>query len=283
MAESYCGKSCAECSYKQEKQCLGCKIGPGSRCDIGRCVMGKGHITCQTCTNLNHCGIYRGRERAMEYRNRAEEAELRRQEEIQTRTKGLYKVFFLLFWLSIISQIGSVMNKDLLAPQFLVLVTVWQFIYLILSIVYGGALLCQYKRNGNYLISGVLWISAAVLRFAGEYFAAPDGKFTIATIIGFFAGVIQVVAIFKELQAYSDALMGIEDLADKWQGLWYWMLGSYCASLAGIVLIIISPILGMLAMIAGGIAIIVVSIVKMTYLYRSGKICRYYEKFDEYE
>ena len=52
MAETYCGKSCAECTKKEELNCMGCKTGPGrpfgGDCELAKCVRDKGHETCET-------------------------------------------------------------------------------------------------------------------------------------------------------------------------------------------------------------------------------------------
>ena len=287
MAETYCGKTCAGCDYKETLSCPGCRVGPGARftgsCDLAKCCVSKGHDTCESC-NLNpRCGPYRGRERVPSYRIRAEKAEEDRQEEICVRTKGLYKVFFLLFWLIVPNTIGSLMTEDFLAAPYPVLASIGGYITLFVGLIYACVLLFQFRRDRNYLAAGMLWAAAAVLRFIGEYFAAPDGQFGFATIIGLVAGAIQLVGIYKEFTAHGEALVGIGDLSEKWQRLWYWVIGIYGASLGGLVITMIIPILGLLVVLVSGIATIIVDIEKLVYLYRSAKACRYYEKFDEAE
>ena len=50
MAETYCGKSCEECTKKEQLDCSGCKTGPGRQfggdCELAKCVRDKGHETC---------------------------------------------------------------------------------------------------------------------------------------------------------------------------------------------------------------------------------------------
>ena len=276
MAESYCGKSCAECTYRQEKQCLGCKAGPGTGCDIGRCVMGKGHSTCNTCAYITHCGIYRGRDKAMENRIRALEAERVRQEEIRTRTKGLDVVFFLLFWLVVPRTIGSLMTEKFLSNPYPVLGTIGIFISSLSNLLYGMILLSQYRRERGYLIAGSLSIAVAVLDFISEFNAPPEGTFNFATVIGLAAGVVQLVAIYKEFAAHAEVLTGVDEIADKWLGLWRWTIGTHCAVLGSVIVAIIAPLLGVLVALAGAIGVIVVDIVRLVYLYRSAKACQKY-------
>ena len=53
MAETYCGKICAECAQKETLNCSGCKAGPGRQfggdCKLAKCCRAKGHQECATC------------------------------------------------------------------------------------------------------------------------------------------------------------------------------------------------------------------------------------------
>ena len=79
MAETYCGKSCEECTKKEHLNCSGCKTGPGRQfggdCELAKCVRDKGHETCETCGFKGNCGTLRSRESMPDYRIRKIEAE----------------------------------------------------------------------------------------------------------------------------------------------------------------------------------------------------------------
>ena len=79
MAETYCGKTCAECTKKEQLNCSGCKAGPGRQfggdCELSKCVRDKGHETCDTCGFKGNCGTLRSRESMPDYRIRKIEAE----------------------------------------------------------------------------------------------------------------------------------------------------------------------------------------------------------------
>lgn len=47
MGDTYCGKLCEDCQFKDNLQCPGCKTGPGktwmTECELAKCCMDKGH------------------------------------------------------------------------------------------------------------------------------------------------------------------------------------------------------------------------------------------------
>ena len=79
MAESYCGKNCAQCLDKQPANCPGCKVGPGrpveGDCELAKCCQAKGCETCDTCAMQNNCEILQKREQQSEYRRQKAQAE----------------------------------------------------------------------------------------------------------------------------------------------------------------------------------------------------------------
>lgn len=277
MAETYCGKSCGSCVHKEKLNCPGCKTGPGARivgdCSLAKCCVSKGHTACESCNIKPRCGMFHGREQAPVHRAKAMETEVKRLEEIRTRTEGLSKIYFLLFWLFVPGNIGSLLTQDFLADSVPVLGTVGMIICLLSSLAYGVILLSQYKRERGYLIAGALTAAAAVLHFVSDINAPADGSYNFATVIGLAAGIVQLVALKKEYTAHAEVLTGVDEIADKWLVLWRWTIGVYCAVLGSIIVAIIAPLLGMLVALAGGIGMIVVDIVRLVYLYRSAQAC----------
>lgn len=65
MGDTYCGKLCEDCQFKDNLQCPGCKTGPGktwmTECELAKCCMDKGHQNCTTCSYSTSCGKLRGR------------------------------------------------------------------------------------------------------------------------------------------------------------------------------------------------------------------------------
>ena len=116
MAETYCGKSCEECTKKEQLTCSGCKTGPGRQfggdCELAKCVRDKGHETCETCGFKGNCGTLRSRESMPDYRIKKIEAEVMRKAAIAKRAPVLGKWLWFIFWLIIPSSIGSIMAHE---------------------------------------------------------------------------------------------------------------------------------------------------------------------------
>ena len=116
MAETYCGKSCAECAKKEQLDCSGCKTSPGRQfggdCELAKCVRDKGHETCETCGFKGNCGTLRSRESIPDYRIRKIETEAMRKAAIAKRAPVLGKWLWIIFWLVIPSSIGSIMAHE---------------------------------------------------------------------------------------------------------------------------------------------------------------------------
>ena len=95
MAETYCGKSCEECTKKEQLNCSGCKTGPGRQfggdCELAKCVRDKGHETCDTCGFKGNCGTLRIRDSMPDYRIRKIEAGEQRKAAIAKRAPVLGK------------------------------------------------------------------------------------------------------------------------------------------------------------------------------------------------
>ena len=119
MAETYCGKTCAECIQKETMNCFGCKTGPGSQyggdCELAKCCRSKGHQECTTCGFNGNCGTLRGKDSMPEYRIKRMEAEKNRAAAIAKRASVMGKWLWILFWLIIPSTIASVLINENIA------------------------------------------------------------------------------------------------------------------------------------------------------------------------
>lgn len=84
--------------------------------------------------------------------------------------------------------------------------------------------------------------------------------------------VIAYVGEYQEFCAHAEVLEGADnDLSGKWRTLWKWYIGSFAALFGSILLMVIIPVLGMLAMLAAVITMVVVGILKLVYLYRTAQ------------
>ena len=76
---------------------------------------------------------------------------------------------------------------------------------------------------------------------------------------------------------HSKVLSGVyNELSEKWEVLWKWYIGLFLGMFGCIIVMLIIPVLGAIAILGYAIGTIVVSILKLVYLYRTAKIFREY-------
>ena len=281
MAETYCGKNCAECSKREELNCQGCKAGPGRQfggdCELAKCVRDKGHETCETCGFKGNCGTLRSRESMPDYRIRKIESEKMRKAAIAKRAPVLGKWLWIIFWLIIPSTFGSIMAHETTAKILPGLFMPGQIINAICSLIYGAILLKLGSEEDRYRTAGICaLIAGASSALAAMINGGSDGA-TWILIFTIPAAIVAIVGEYNEYMAHSAVLSGVDnELSEKWEVLWKWYIGLFAGIFGSILLMLIIPVLGAIAVIGTTIGTVVVSILKLVYLYRTAKIFREY-------
>ena len=281
MAETYCGKSCAECTKKEDLNCPGCKTGPGRQfggdCELAKCVRDKGHETCETCGFKGNCGTLRSSESMPDYRIRKIESEKMRKAAIAKRAPVLGKWLWIVFWFIIPSTIGSLMANETTAKVLPGLFMPGQIINAICSLTYGVILLKLGSEEDRYRTAGICaliagGVSAVVAIITGT---AEEATWTLLFTLP--AAVVAMVGEYNEYMAHSAVLSGVDnELSEKWEVLWKWYIGLFLGMLGCILVMLIAPVLGAIAILGCAIGTVVVGILKLVYLYRTAKIFREY-------
>ena len=120
------------------------------------------------------------------------------------------------------------------------------------------------------LIAGVSSALAAMIN------GGSDGA-TWILIFMIPAAIVAIVGEYNEYMAHSAVLSGVDnELSEKWEVLWKWYIGLFLGMFGCIIVMLIIPILGAIAIIGCAIGTIVVGILKLVYLYRTAKIFREY-------
>ena len=239
--EGICGRMCDACTWKEQLDCPGCQDRPGRRfsggCPIADCCREKGHTACVTCTFSTGCAL---RRRDMpQNRLWAVEAERERRARLDRNAPVLAKWLWLLFWLVTPSVFSNILTMD------------------------TAAALC-YLAGG--IISGVLLLPAI-----------PEGNW-LWWLLSLPVMVLELCAAYQEFYAHAEVLEELDpELAGKWRLLWKWWIGLLLGLFGCIFLALISAILGLLAILADAIGLLVVGIVKLVYLYRTAKLFREYQ------
>ena len=284
MAETYCGKTCAQCAQKAALNCPGSKTGPGRSfggdCELAKCVRNKSHETCDTCISRANCGTFRGRDSMPDHRLRRMEADEQRKAAIARRATVLGKWLWILFWLIVPSEIAGLMTNENVVRLIPALYYPGEILAALCHLAYGGILLRLAAEDDGYrsagicsLIAGGVSILVALISGPGE---APAGSllFTLP------AAIVALVGEYKEFTAHSDVLADVDrELSEKWLLLWKWNIGLYGGLIGCMVVMLILPLLGALVMIASAIGLLVVGIMKLVYLYRTAQVFRAYPDF----
>ena len=281
MAETLCGKSCDECNKKEQLNCFGCKAGPGRQfggdCELAKCIRSKGHETCDTCGFKVNCGTLRSRDSMPDYRIRIIEAEEMRKAAIAKRAPVLGKWLWIIFWLIIPSTIGSIMAHETTAKILPGLLMPGQIITAICSLTYGAILMKLGSEEDRYRTAGICALIAGASSAAVAIVNGVSEGATWVLIFTISAAIISLFGEYNEYMAHSIVLTGVDnDLAENWELLWKWYIGLFLGMFGCIIVMLIAPILGAIAILGCAIGTVVVSIKKLVYLYCTAKIFREY-------
>lgn len=281
MAEIYCGKDCAACTYKESMNCPGCLAGPGrpgdGDCDLAKCCRAKGHQACVTCSYNVHCGTLRDKHRMPEYRQKKIEAERKRQASIAKRAPFLGKWLWLLFWLFIPTNIASLMANENIAAVLPGMALPGMVLNTACAIAYGVILLILSDQEERYRTAGICTLIAGVAGVLNVFIPAGAESIGWLLLIAVPTAVVSLVGEYNAFNAHATVLTGVDNiLAQKWMTLWKWYIGMFGAMVGSLVVLFISPVLGLLVILAAAIGILVVSILKLVYLYQTAKAFREY-------
>ena len=284
MAETYCGKTCAECAQRETLSCSGCKTGPGKLyggdCELAKCCRSKGHQECTTCGFKGNCGTLRGKERMPEYRLKHMEAEKARAAAAAKRAPVLGKWLWILFWLIIPSTIASLMTNENIAGSIPSVFVPGQILSAVCSALYGLILVKLATEEARYLTAGVCGLICGAVNVLLACVSGGGELPPWTLLISLPATIVSLVGEYQEFEAHSVVLSGVDDdLSEKWTEFWKWYIGMYAGVFGGLLLAFIIPVLGLLVSLAAAIGLIVVGIMRLVYLYRTAKAFRDYTTY----
>lgn len=277
--EGICGRMCDACTWKEQLDCPGCQDGPGRRfsggCPIADCCREKGHTACVTCTFSTGCAL---RRRDMpQNRLWAVEAERERRARLDRNAPVLAKWLWLLFWLVIPSVFSNILTMDTVAGAVSNCRSRWKCA----GISDFPGLWCPFvaAAGGGRPVphGGLCYLAGGIISGVLLLPAIPEGNW-LWWLLSLPVMVLELCAAYQEFYAHAEVLEELDpELAGKWRLLWKWWIGLLLGLFGCIFLALISAILGLLAMLADAIGLLVVGIVKLVYLYRTAKRFREYQ------
>ncbi len=294
MADTYCGKLCSTCAFREELDCPGCRSGLRNGwtdgCEIAGCCQEKGHASCETCRFFDTCPKLRRRQempqRIQRLRREAEARqaeEAARQEAMRQKLPPIRRLLGVLFALVIAANIADLWTLEWFSQIAPALAPAAQTAVSACNLAYSLVLL-QLAAYGEYfraagLCGLVSSASGIVLELA--FGASPPGW---AILIALPMAIVALVGTHREFQGHEELLLSLRHTLpesrdvlwdvtpEKWADLWKWYLYSILAVPAAVVLALFARGLGTLLLLASTICALVISILKIVYLYRTRRI-----------
>ena len=281
MEETYCGKTCAECGRRDELNCPGCKTGPGKPydgdCILAKCTRGKGHETCATCIYSSTCGTLMGKNSIPDQRIRKIEAEKQRKATLVKRAEVMGKWLWIMFWLMIGANIPALLSNDYFAQHLPGLYLAGAICGLLFNLACCLILLKLGREYDGYRVAGILFLVGSVISALRGTITWMNPDANGLVLLSLPAAVANIAATYQEYIAHSAVLVGVDDvLSEKWGALWRWYIRCYLGMFGCIILMGFAPLLGVVLVFAAIIALLVMAIMEMVYLYRTAKIFREY-------
>ncbi len=283
MSETYCGKSCSECLYKESMNCSGCRLGPGKRfggeCKIAECCRNNGHESCETCSFNQSCGKLINRYNEPEARKKAVEAEFQRKKSIAKRSIVLGKWLWILFWLLIVSVISSVFGNQSFMNSAPSIYMFGSVLNILCSIIYGIILIRLRSEEDRYRLAGIFKLVSGGIGILLAAVVNISLLNWLVILLSIPSVIVGFIGEYNEYKAHSIVLFNIDDiLSYNWEKLWKWYIGLMCGMIGSLLLTTLIPIIGLIAIFAVSVGLIIVGITKLVYMYRTANVFRLYPK-----
>lgn len=196
-----------------------------------------------------------------------------------SKAEELGKWLGILFWMVIPNVASSVMTNQALTTWLPFLYLPGRLLSLVTLCAYGYILLKLSSESSRYRMAAICCL-ASVAVDAGSSLV-PEGA-AVAPLIGLLSFPVMILAFYGEYSEYmghSEVICALdEEMSVKWKRLWKWFMYSFGLMASSVLLVMLNGMLGITALLVGTIGTLIVSIVKLTCLYRTAKIFREYAK-----
>ena len=275
MLETYCGKSCATCSNRINRNCPGCKEGPGhqrsSSCEIAQCCRTKALDGCHNCGRNGTCNKFKSKESGTENRMSRYSDEKYERELLLVQVPLMAHWLKILFWLIIPSTLSSLMTYDAVVELFPFLYGPGLVLNALSKVCYGYILMRLASECSEYRTAGICLLIAGAVDFLITS-SLPVGNHwsLLLTVLTSF---IAFVGEYNEMSAHDFMLIKVDFAqSEKWTKLRKWYTTIFMISMFSLLLTMIIPMVGAILALIASAAMIVITVLKLLCLYRSADI-----------
>lgn len=275
MLETYCGKSCATCSNRINRNCPGCKEGPGhqrsSACEIAQCCRTKALDGCHNCGRNVTCNKFKSKESGTENRMSRYSDEKYERDLLLVQVPLMAHWLKILFWLIIPSTLSSLMTYDAVVELFPFLYGPGLVLNALSKVCYGYILMRLASECSEYRTAGICLLIAGAVDFLITS-SLPVGNHwsLLLTVLTSF---IAFVGEYNEMSAHDFMLIKVDFAqSEKWTKLRKWYTTIFMISMFSLLLTMIIPMVGAILALIASAAMIVITVLKLLCLYRSADI-----------
>ena len=272
MLQTYCGKSCTECSNRLNQKCPGCKDGPGnqrsSSCEIAQCCRTKSLDGCHNCGRNGTCNKFKAKESGTDARMERYSEEKYERDLLQIQVPLMAHWLKILFWLVVPAILASVMTYDAVVEIFPVLYGPGVVLNALTRVCYGYILMRLADECSEYRTAGICMLVAGAVDFLITT-SLPVGN-RWALLLTVLTSFIAFVGEYNEMSAHDFMLIKVDFAqSEKWTKLRKWYTIIFMASMFGLLLTMIIPMVGAVLALTASAGMIVITVLKQICLYRS--------------
>lgn len=270
MSQSYCGNDCASCETKANKQCPGCRLGPGKKygteCEIAKCAITNTISDCDGCASAGTCDKRKNRTSASANITLTQE---RQQQSLQQQVEVsgiLSKELTALFWLLIGSMIANLVCSICdLAFQIEFFSAACTIVTCLLQAV---IFLKLGKANVNFCVVGILGFVSMAFDVLNLFVDLPALTLVVSLCQ------LGVVVAMEYLQFLGYIVVTEEfesDLSQKWNNLCVAHFVFLIIFGIAFALFLLGLTIAILLALLAGIGYLVTSVLKLIRLYQTAK------------
>lgn len=266
VPESFCGKVCSQCTYRDALQCRGCREGEGRRygaCRVADCCRNHIYSSCRQCAEKSSCN---------KYRNIPGQQQSKMKTRLEVKNKFnkcaplMGKWVWVLFWLIIIQTVADILSQEFVANWLPLVSKIGKIIAICCSLAYGIVLLKLHTITEGYRTAGVCAVISVMLDITKLLFFSDNGFGVVVSLVTI---VLALVSRYHEYMAHAYATEGIsDDISSNWQSVWK----LYIAMQAAMVISIIFASLGILLLLLVLLAICGLGVYQLILLYKTAEL-----------